>query len=145
MKTEKGVILVVYKESRRQHRYAILKRKKNWEGWELPKGHLEEDNYKKTVKIELQEETGIKEENIRGITDMEETTSWEYEQDGEDFKKEYKGFIVHVDDDASIDTSQNPCDEHSQGFFLKKEDAKGLLEYENNVEILDSAARLMEN
>ena len=144
MEIEKGVILVVYKESRRNNRFALLQRKKNWEGWELPKGHLENDDYVETVKIELGEETGIEEDQIQEITDIEETTSWEYEQNGEEFRKEYKAFIVKVDEDTLVDISQNPCDEHSQGFFLKKDDAKGLLTHENNVEILESAVEQIE-
>lgn len=145
METEKGVILVVYKEVRRSQRYAILKRTKNWEGWELPKGHLEKDDYKETAKIELREETGITEEQIQEITDMEKTASWEYEQDGKKFKKEYKAFTVKVDEDTRIDTTENPCDEHSQGFFLKKEDSEGLLTYDNNVEVLEKGSKLIEN
>ncbi|EGQ43757.1 MAG: hypothetical protein J07AB43_06350 [Candidatus Nanosalina sp. J07AB43] len=39
MKTEKGVALVVYKKKRGKKRFLILKRDKNWEGWEIPKGH----------------------------------------------------------------------------------------------------------
>ena len=132
---------MVYKESRRNNRFALLQRKKNWDGWELPKGHLEEDDYVETVKIELSEETGIEEDSIQEINSMDETTSWEYEQDGEEFRKEYKAFIVKVDEDTLIDTTQNPCDEHVQGFFLKKDDAEGLLTYENNVEILKKAVQ----
>jgi 8-oxo-dGTP pyrophosphatase MutT (NUDIX family) len=144
MEVEKGVIIVVYKESRRSNRYALLQRKKNWEGWELPKGHLEEDDYRKTVKIELMEECGIDEDQIKEITDMDETTSWEYEQDGKEFRKEYRAFVVKVDEDVQIDTSKNPCDEHTQGFFLGAEDAKSLLTYENNVDVLEKGAQLIE-
>jgi 8-oxo-dGTP pyrophosphatase MutT (NUDIX family) len=144
MKVEKGVIIVAYKQSRRNNRYAVLKREKNWEGWELPKGHLEEGDYQETVKIELMEECGIDEDQIQEITDMEEETCWEYDQDGEDFRKEYKAFLVEVDKDVQIDVSKNPCDEHEQGFYLKKEDAKSLLTYENNVEILEKATNLIE-
>ncbi|MFB6159308.1 MAG: NUDIX domain-containing protein [Candidatus Nanohalobium sp.] len=140
METEKGVMIVAYKQSRRSNRYALLKRKKNWEGWELPKGHLEEDDYRKTVKIELMEECGIDESQIQSMEDLKEATSWKYEQDGTEFRKEYKAFAVKVDEDVRIDTSQNPCDEHEQGFFLKKEDAESLLTYENNRELLQRAA-----
>jgi len=145
METEKGVILIVYKEVRRSQRYAVLKRKKNWEGWELPKGHLEEDDYRETAKIELNEECRISEDQIKDITDIEETVEWKYKQEGKEFKKEYKAFIVKVDEETLIDTNQNPCDEHSQGFFLKKDDAEGLLTYENNKDILEKASKEIEN
>jgi NUDIX domain. len=139
VKTEKGVIIVAYKESRRNNRYAVLQRKKNWEGWELPKGHLEEDDYRETVMIELDEEAGIEEEEIEKITDIEETVFWEYKEDGEKVKREYKSFIVKVKQDTLVDTSSNPHDEHVQGFFLGLEDTKELLTYENNQEILEKA------
>jgi 8-oxo-dGTP pyrophosphatase MutT (NUDIX family) len=137
MKTEKGVIIVAYKESRRNNRFALLKRKKNWEGWELPKGHLEEDDYEHTAKLELKEEAGIDKEKVQKVTDMEETVQWEFEDDGETVKREYRAFLVRVDKETQVDISSNPHDEHSQGFFLKEEDAKSLLTYENNVEILE--------
>ncbi|WP_153550374.1 NUDIX domain-containing protein [Candidatus Nanohalobium constans] len=143
MKTEKGVIIVAYKESRRNNRYAILKRKKNWEGWELPKGHLEEDDYEDTVKLELGEEAGIKEDEIEEITDLEETAEWTFEEDGEEIKREYKAFIVRVSEEAQIDITENPHDEHEQGFFLKKKDVEGLLTYQNNVEVLERAAEIV--
>jgi 8-oxo-dGTP pyrophosphatase MutT (NUDIX family) len=143
METEKGVMIVAYKQSRRNNRFALLKRKKNWEGWETPKGHLEEDDYEHTVRLELKEETGIEEDKIQDVTDLDETVSWEYQEDGEEFRKEYRAFLVRVDEDTEIDVSQNPCDEHTQGFFLKEEDAKSLLTYENNVEILNSAVEYL--
>jgi 8-oxo-dGTP pyrophosphatase MutT (NUDIX family) len=145
MQVEKGVIIVAYKQSRRSKRYALLKRQKNWEGWETPKGHLENDDYRETVKIELKEEAGIPEEKIKSIEDMDETVSWTYEQDGEKYKKEYKAFIAELEPETEIDISQNPCNEHSQGFFLKKTDAESLITYENNQKILEKAAEQIES
>jgi 8-oxo-dGTP pyrophosphatase MutT (NUDIX family) len=145
METEKGVIIVLYKQSRRSNRFALLKRKKNWEGWEIPKGHLEDDGYEHTVKLELREETGIDEDDIEEITDMEETVSWEYEEDGEEFRKEYRAFLVRVDEDTDIDISHNPHEEHEQGFFLKKEDAESLITYENNIEILEKGVEAIDS
>lgn len=139
-KTEKGVIIVAYKEMRRNQRFLVLKRTKNWEGWELPKGHLEEDDYEKTVEIELSEEAGIKENRIEKVTDMEETVSWSYERDGDKYEKEYKAYLVKLDQNATVDTSNNPDEEHSQGFFLNKEDAESLLNYDNNVQILNKGS-----
>ena len=144
MKTEKGVIIIAYKESRRNNRFALLQRKKNWEGWELPKGHLEEDDYEHTARLELEEEAGVEEENIQRITDMEESVEWEFENEGEKIKREYRAFLVKVDESTRIDVSSNPHDEHSQGFFLKEEDAKSLLTYENNIEILEKGVEKIE-
>ena len=137
MKTEKGVVIVAYKEVRRNHRYLVLKRTKNWEGWELPKGHLENDDYTETVKLELGEEAGLEEENIENIKEMEETLEWTFEDDGEEIKREYKAFIVKISEGAIVDVSENPHDEHETGFFLDFEDASSLLTYDNQAEILE--------
>lgn len=142
--TEKGVIIVAYKEIRRNHRFLILKRTKNWEGWELPKGHLEKEDYRETVKIELEEEAGIPEEKIEEIENLEDKVSWNYSRDGVEFEKEYKKFIVKLDEETKIDTSQNPDKEHETGFFLNYEDATSLLEYENNIEFLKEANERIE-
>lgn len=136
MELEKGVIVVVFDE---KNRVLVLKRKKNWEGWELPKGHLEKDDYEETVLIELEEETGIEPEKIDSIKDLDFTASWDYSQDGDDFRKEYKAFTVKVSGVEAVDTRENPCDEHEHGFFLRPSHVREMLEYENNVEVLDEA------
>ncbi len=129
-------MIVAYKQSRRSKRFAVLKRKKNWEGWELPKGHLENDDHFYTVREELQEEAGIEEEEIENIEETEETVSWKYERDGEEFEKKYRVMMVEVSDSVRIDTSGNPDEEHEQGFFLGLEDALSLLTHQNNRDIL---------
>ena len=144
MRIEKGVVVVAYKEVRRNHRYLVLKRTKNWEGWELPKGHLEEDDYRETVKLELGEEAGLSEEEIEDIKDMDETLEWTFEDDGEEIKREYKAFLVEISEDAIIDVSENPHDEHETGFFLDYEDASSLLTYDNQAEILERGKESLE-
>ncbi len=139
MKTEKGVIITAYKETRGKPRFIVLKRKKNWEGWEIPKGHLEKDNYRKTVEIELREEAGIQKEKIESINDQEETVTWTFKKDGEKIKKEYKAFIVKVEEDTYVDISKNPCDEHESGLFLRYRDVKEMLTYEDQKKVLEKA------
>lgn len=141
MKTEKGVALVGYKEKRGKKRFLVLQRTKNWEGWELPKGHLEDEDYTKTVKQELREEGGIPEEEIEDIKDLDADLEWSYEdeEEVEEIKREYRGFIVKISDDAIVDTTQNPHDEHENGFFMKKEDVESLLTYDNQKELLQEA------
>ena len=139
MKQEKGVIIAAYKQSRRSKRYAVLQRQKDWEGWELPKGRLEDEEPVEAAKRELKEETGIKEDEIQKIEELDKKISWEYNENGEEIRKEYQGFAAEIKEDASIDTSANPDGEHSNGFFLKPEDAKSLLTYENNAEVLEAA------
>ena len=144
MRTEKGVVVVAYKEVRRNRRYLVLKRTKNWEGWELPKGHLENDDYRETVKLELSEETGLEEEKIEEIQEMGEKLEWTFEDDGEKVKREYKAFVVKIGRDAVVDVSGNPHDEHENGFFLDYEDASSLLTYDNQEELLEQGKESLE-
>lgn len=135
MEREKGVVLVVYKKPGRKPRYLVLNRKKNWEGWELPKGHLESD-YRKTALLELEEEAGI--EEVETIEEADEVLEWSFKNDdGEKIKREYKAFIVKVSDDAVVDVTKNPHDEHEKGHFFNYDDAKSLLTYDNQVKILE--------
>ncbi len=140
MKTEKGVAVVAYKESNRNQRFLVLQRTKNWEGWELPKGHLEEEDYEKTVKLELEEEAGITEDSVKSLESLEQTLEWTFEKDGEEIKREYKCFLVKVSEDAYVDTSGNPHEEHAGGYFFDYDDASALLTYDNQKELLEQVA-----
>ncbi len=136
MEVEKGVILAVFNED---NRIMVLKRKKNWEGWELPKGHLEKNDYRETVLIELEEEAGIDPELVETVEDLDHTAEWKYTQDGKNFKKKYKAFLVNVSDVERVDTSENPDEEHEHGFFLRPRHVEEMLEYDNNREVLEKA------
>ncbi|MFB6189950.1 MAG: NUDIX domain-containing protein [Candidatus Nanohaloarchaea archaeon] len=138
MRTEKGVMLVAYKQ-RNAPRYLLLKRKKNWEGWETPKGHLEDGDYEATVREEMREEAGIGEEEILSIDEMDETVEWSYEEDGEEVQREYRGFLVKVAEGAHVDVSGNPHDEHEHGYFFSYRDARDMITHENNRELLEQA------
>lgn len=144
MKTEKGVMIAAYKQDK-YPRFVVLNRSKNWEGWELPKGHLEDDDYEGTVRTELKEEAGIDEEHIEEIEDLDHTAEWTFEDDGEEIKREYRAFLVKLSGDALIDVEENPHDEHDQGFFFRREDAESLLTYENNIEVLQKAVSQIED
>jgi 8-oxo-dGTP pyrophosphatase MutT (NUDIX family) len=139
MRTEKGVAIVAYQESRGSRRFLVLKRTKNWEGWELPKGHLEDDDYEETVKLELGEEAGIDPGNIQEIKELGKDLEWSFEDGGEEVEREYTGYLVRIDDDAIVDVSENPHEEHETGFFMKQEDVESLLTYDNQKELLQEA------
>lgn len=143
METLRGVAIIAYKNPR-SPRFVVLRRKRNWEGWETPKGHLEHDDYEKTVKIELEEEAGISSGDIEEIQDMEEHLEWVQEDDGEKVERKYRSFLVRVSVDALIDVSGNPDEEHDQGYFFRYSDAKSLLTYDDNVELLEKAREMIE-
>lgn len=131
---------MVYKKKRGKKRFLILKRNKNWEGWEIPKGHLEDEDYTKTVKQELREEAGIPEKKIEKIENLNRDLEWTFtDEEGQEVKREYRGYVVETSKAASVDVTQNPHEEHETGFFMKKEDVKSLLTYENQKELLNLA------
>jgi len=136
MEVEKGVMAAVFKDNGRA---LVLKRKKNWEGWELLKGGLENNDYRETVLLELKEEAGIPGELVNSIKDLDFTTTWKYTRNGEKRRKEYKAFALKVSNDALVDTSNNPSDEHENGFFLRPRHIKEMLEYENGKKVLEKA------
>jgi len=58
MKYRKGIFIVTYTEEKKI-KYLILKRKLHWSGWEFPKGGKKSsENYEKSVRREIFEETG---------------------------------------------------------------------------------------
>lgn len=140
MKTEKGVTIVAYKESNRNNRFLVLKRTKNWDGWELPKGHLENDDYIETVKLELEEEAGVTEDSLESVESLDQVMEWTFERDDEKIKREYHCYIVKVSEDAIVDTSNNPHDEHENGYFFNLDDATALLTYDNQRELLEEVS-----
>ncbi|MFB6213690.1 MAG: NUDIX domain-containing protein [Candidatus Nanohaloarchaea archaeon] len=140
MRTEKGVMVVAYKQ-KNAPRYLVLKREKNWKGWETPKGHLEDGDYRATVKEELCEEAGIDEDEILSIEDMDETVEWTFEDDGEKVKREYRGYLVEISPDVHVDVSGNPHDEHEHGFFFSYRDAHDIVTHDNNRKLLEKAHR----
>jgi 8-oxo-dGTP pyrophosphatase MutT (NUDIX family) len=135
MSAGKGAIIVAYKEGRNP-RFLVLKRKKNWEGWELPKGHLEED-LRSTALEELEEEAGISEEEVEELEQMDEKVEWSFEEDGEEHERSYTAFKAVISEEAVVDVSGNPDDEHEQGFFFRYRDAESLLTYDQHRELLE--------
>lgn len=138
MRTEKGVVILTFKRSGRTPRFLVLNRKKNWEGWELPKGHLEE-NYLQTAYQELKEEAGIDRDDVEEIYETEYETTWEYEDDGEKIRREYRVMVARVSEDSLVDVSGNPHNEHEKGHFLRKRDVNVLLTHQNQIELLEKA------
>jgi NUDIX domain. len=136
MREEKGVIAVVWKKSGSKWRYAVLQRDRNWEGWELPKGHME-GTPRETLEMELREEAGITDGDIQEVEDLNRKMSWSFQDGDETVKKEYDCFSVRVSGDTSLDATENPHDEHSQALFLRFEDAYSLLTYDNQKELLE--------
>lgn len=135
MSVEEGAVIVAYKKGRNP-RFLVLKRKKNWEGWELPKGHLEED-LKSTALEELKEEAGITVEQVDSLEQLDEKIEWSFEEDGEAHERSYTAFTAVIKEEAVVDTQGNPDEEHEQGFFFRYRDAESLLTHDQHRELLE--------
>jgi len=136
METVRRICAVVCKEMDAAYRWAVLKRVKNWEGWELPKGHIEDDTAEETVYREIQEELGIARATVRRVEPLDFSLEWTYDRDGEEKKAVCDCFLVMVDQDVYITVAQNPDDEHAKGHFLNFRDARDILTYDDQRELL---------
>lgn len=138
--------VVVCKKMDGNYRFAVLKRVKNWEGWEIPKGHIEDgDSPEYTVYKELQEEAGIDRDDVVRVEPLDHTLEWTYERDGEKWKAVCECFLVEVSEDVYISVEQNPDDEHDKGHFLNFRDARDILTYDDQRELLVHAKEQLES
>lgn len=136
MKEEERVCVVLYKIVEGHPRYAVLKRVKNWEGWELVKGRME-GTPEETSRIEVEEEAGIQE--LESLEELDHELEWKYEDDGEEIHVSCHCFVAKVPEDARISVEDNPDEEHDDGYFLNYRDAKDILTYDDQRELLEAA------
>lgn len=136
MQKEQRVCVVLRKSVSGGNRYGVLKRTKNWEGWELVKGHIDDDESPEDAAVrEVREETGIDE--IDEVASLDYELTWTYERDGEQRRSVCRCFLIDVPADAYIDVDTNPHDEHATGHFLNFRDARDILTYDNQRELLE--------
>ncbi len=140
MPEEHRVCIVLYKMVDGHPRYAVLRRTLNWEGWELPKGHVE-GTPEESVRMELAEETGI--EEVTAIKRLDFDAGWTYTEDGETVAVTCDSFLVEVPEDTYIDVSANPHEEHAKGHFLNYRDARDILTHDNQRDLLSHAHDLL--
>ena len=136
MRVDKGIAALVYRKNQNRKEYLILKRDKNWSGWEIPKGHLEHDSHMATVFLELNEEAGIEPVNVKKVLPLTRNLTFSFEEDGEEVISDFRCFEVEVEEDAEVDLSRNPSDEHSDYEWLPRLVAKDRLEYEEQRNLL---------
>lgn len=136
--TREGVVVVVFKEFRDYHRYAILERVKNWEGWELVKGHRDKDEDVATAaKREVREETGVT--DFLTVETLPVQHQWEYTRNGTRIRAEYDAVLIQVPEEAKIDVSVNTHEEHARGHFLNYRDTQTMLTHDNQRELVRQA------
>jgi len=137
MRVDQGVALLVYRYNKKGKReYLILERDKNWHGWEIPKGHLEHNSHIATVFLELNEEAGIEPVSIEEISELNDSLTFQFEQDGQKVVSNFKGFKIKVSEDTNVSTSKNPSNEHTNSSWLTLDKAVEKLEYEEQKKLL---------
>jgi 8-oxo-dGTP pyrophosphatase MutT (NUDIX family) len=138
VRTDKGVAIILKKKGKNQ--YGILRRDKNWTGWEIPKGHLEYDSVKATVFLELCEEAGVIPTDIIDLESIEPNLVFDYEEEGEKIRSDFKSFLVIVDEDTELSVENNPHGEHEEARFVTRKKALDLLKYEEQKKLLTSVS-----
>lgn len=136
MKDVERVCVVLYKRVDGYPRYAVLRRVKNWEGWEILKGHME-GTPEETARIEVEEETGIGE--LESLEEFDHELEWTYEDDGEEVHVTCHCFLAEAPEDARVSVAGNPDEEHEDGYFLNFRDARDILTYDEQREFLEAA------
>ena len=140
MEVRKGVVVAVWKEINNAVRFAVLKRELNWEGWELVKGGIDDEEVsEKAARREVREETGIN--DIIEIEDLNRMHRWNYRKNDKEIEARYRAFVAKVPKDARIDVSKNPHKEHSKGFFLNPRDARDILTHDNQKKLIKCALK----
>lgn len=138
VRTDKGVAIILKKKGKNQ--YGILRRDKNWTGWEIPKGHLEYGSVKATVFLELCEEAGVIPTDIIDIEPIETNLVFDYKQEGGKIRSDFESFLVIVDEDTELSVKNNPHEEHEEAKFVTRKEALDLLKYEEQKKLLTSVS-----
>ncbi|MDY6769770.1 MAG: NUDIX domain-containing protein [Candidatus Nanohaloarchaea archaeon] len=135
MREEERVCVVLYKVVDGSPRYAVLRRTLNWDGWELVKGRME-GTPEETARIEVAEEAGIDE--LASVEPVDHELEWTFEEDGEEVHVTCHCFAAEAAPDARVTVVDNPDDEHEHGYFLNYRDARDILTYDDQRELLEA-------
>lgn len=135
MREEERVCVVLYKRVGDAVRYAVLNRELNWEGWELVKGRME-GTPEETARIEVSEEAGIDE--LEAVEPVDHELEWTFEDEGEAVHVSCHCFRAEAPPDARISVDENPDEEHADGYFLNFRDARDILTYDDQRELLNA-------
>lgn len=133
MRVDEGAAMIVRRKG--EDRYLVLKRDKNWSGWEFPKGHLEHGSHRATVLVELSEEAGIEPVDVNRINETGEHLTFRHPDS--EVVSYFRCFEVVVDPETDVDLTQNPSEEHSDYRWVPADEAKELLEHEEQRELMN--------
>ena len=113
--------------------FLLLKNRFN--EWEFPKGHLQENNIRKSAVIEISEETGF--DSIKFIDGFFEKISYVKEFDKEIADKTIYFFLVEKDDNIKL------SEEHSEYCWKDLEESCSLISFDEQKELLEKAAEFV--
>ena len=133
--TMKGVTAVVYDKMDKPY-FLLLKRKKNWKGWEFPKGAIKNGEAElDALKREIFEETGLQKfkivKKIDGI--KKEFT------DKKNILKIHSVYLVEASMNIPIHMPSESDSEHTTYLWTDSESALSKLTWDNDKEILKKA------
>ena len=131
---EKSAGAVVFRKDR-EIRYLLLYRKAKLhykESWDFPKGKIEEEDEKETIKREILEETGIN--DVRIIPSFKEKISYFYKKENKLISKEVVYYLVETKEEKV-----NISDEHDGYKWANYNEAIKLLTFDNAKNILKKA------
>ncbi len=136
-KFRKAVFVVIYSiDSKDKIKYALLKRKKHWKGWEFTKGKIEHlETKKQAAKREAIEETGLK---ILSLKQFKETGRYYYKKP----LKDRPGLIgqTYTLFAAKTNKQKNKFSldhlEHTKGIWVSFKEAYKLLTWNNQKKCL---------
>ena len=134
-KTVKGVTAVVYDKMDKPY-FLLLKRKKNWEGWEFPKGEIKNGEAElNALKREIFEETGLQKFKIvKKIDNIKKEFT-----DKENILKIHSVYLVEASMNIPIHMPSESDSEHSTYLWTDSESAMSKLTWDNDKEILKKA------
>ena len=105
--------------------------------WDLPKGHVEDDEeYTETMKRELGEETGIEEITI--VPNFHLTTKYSFKHKGKSIKKQVHWYLAHTEQ-LRVTLSN----EHRDYIWLDWESAMKLITHHETREVVKNAQQFL--
>jgi len=134
---KRGVSAIIY-DKNGQYYFLILKRSKNWEGWEFCKGSIDEnENEIEALHREIKEETGIKNYKVLGRLKRKR----EFENNG--IKHIFDVFLVETNMNTPVNIHQNEEEEHSTYLWVTGDGVREKLQWDNEKEVFDDCLKYL--
>ena len=137
MRIRKGAVAIIL----RQNEFLVLRRVLNWKGWEFVKGSIDEGEDEETaVRREIREETGL--EDIEIVNKFPEKMEYKHPErlkrrSGIDSSSHTVFLVRHLNGEIRL------SNEHGDFKWLPYEEARAILTYGTQKNILDTAYRYL--